>query len=205
LTGAEKAADAAVPKGHDPESDPNGSRKPPRSSPPPKAMCGPTPRSLKAHWRKISSTNPLERMNKEIKRRSNVVGIVPDDASVIRLVGAVLLEQHEGAVSERRYLSEESMAHIAEGGQHHQQPRTPSCLRSNQKTKGHRATSTARRDAMVITRVAREVGRAHRPRTCVIWARRANCRTTLRSSTIRATPTGARVGQRRSTPPRYHR
>lgn len=67
----------------------------------------------RAHWRKIASTNPLERINKEIKRRSNVVGIFPDDASVIRLVSAVLLDQHDDwAIAERRYLSEESMAQI---------------------------------------------------------------------------------------------
>src|SRR4051794_8015723 len=64
-----------------------------------------------AHWRKIWSTNPLERLNKEVKRRTDVVGIFPDDNALLRLASCVLIEAHdEWQVSDRRYLSEASMA-----------------------------------------------------------------------------------------------
>ena len=67
----------------------------------------------KDHWPQISSTNPLERLNKEIKRRSDVVGIFPNDAAIIRLVGALMLETNDEWAVARRDMSLETLARLA--------------------------------------------------------------------------------------------
>ena len=63
----------------------------------------------RAHWPQIYSTNPLERLNAEIKRRTNVVGIFPNDASITRLVGAMMLEQNDEWSLNRRYMQLEGL------------------------------------------------------------------------------------------------
>lgn len=64
------------------------------------------------HWPKLRSTNPLERVNKEIGRRSDVVGIYPNDRALIRLAGMLLIEQNDEWLVQRRYLSDHSLRQV---------------------------------------------------------------------------------------------
>lgn len=70
----------------------------------------------KEHRTKLHSTNPLERLNGEIKRRTNVVGIFPNEAAITRLIGAILLEKNdEGAVQRARYMTLETIVPLSHG------------------------------------------------------------------------------------------
>jgi transposase-like protein len=67
-----------------------------------------------SHWRQIHSTNPLERLNKEIKRRTNVIGIFPNEAAITRLVGALMMEQNDEWAVTRRYMTLETVQQVCE-------------------------------------------------------------------------------------------
>src|SRR4051794_29128612 len=78
-----------------------------------------------SHWRKLRSTNPLERFNREVGRRTDVVGIFPDDAALIRLAGMLCIEQNDEWLVGRAYLSAESMqAVLALSQQNSQDPQS---------------------------------------------------------------------------------
>jgi putative transposase len=66
------------------------------------------------HWTQIASTNPLERVNREIKRRADVIGIFPNDEAIIRLVGALMIETNDEWAVARRYMSLESLARVTD-------------------------------------------------------------------------------------------
>jgi hypothetical protein len=66
------------------------------------------------HWPQIASTNPLERVNREVKRRSDVIGIFPNDEAIVRLVGALMLETNDEWAVARRYMSLETLARITD-------------------------------------------------------------------------------------------
>ncbi|MDA8386150.1 MAG: transposase [Actinomycetota bacterium] len=91
--------------------------RPPSGWTEPRRRCAAFSAFPKEHWRQIWSTNSLERLNKELRRRCRVVGIFPNEASVMRLAGSVLIDAHdEWQASERRYFSLESMAKLAGPG-----------------------------------------------------------------------------------------
>ena len=72
----------------------------------------------KAHRTQLASTNPLERLNAEIKRRTDVVGIFPNDAAIVRLVGALLLEQNDEWQLQRRYMQLEGLTTVSDNQTH---------------------------------------------------------------------------------------
>src|SRR6266446_4059521 len=101
-------------------------------------MCCPYLDFPEQHRSKLHSTNPLERLNKEVKRRADVVGIFPNEAAIIRLIGAVLLEQNDEWQLQHRYMQVEVMAGC---GRRHRSPADPVRGLANSKRSTRRRTA----------------------------------------------------------------
>jgi putative transposase len=101
------------------------------------------------HWRKLRSTNPLERLNREIGRRTDVVGIFPDDRALVRLVSMLAIEANDGWLVGRAYVSKQLMGPLLEQRPHRTPtggPRAPGGLSShNRHRRGERCAPTPRR------------------------------------------------------------
>jgi|GEM_PF-1093810 len=112
----------------------------------------------RAHRKQIASTNPLERLNAEIKRRTDVVGIFPNDAAIVRLGGALLLEQNDEWQLQRRYLSLEGLGAISDTKTNGSQP----SLRAEKQP-----ASKATRIPLRGTRSTSGVTRTKKPSQCL--------------------------------------
>lgn len=103
-----------------------------------------------AHWSKIWSNNPIERLNRELKRRTDVVGIFPDKPSVIRLVGALLVEINDEMIAaERRYIAAASVADLSSSGVRDRRLTLRSVVQPGGRSprRSHRFPSTSRNTA----------------------------------------------------------
>jgi hypothetical protein len=150
------------------------------------------------HWRKLRSTNPLERFNKEIGRRTDVVGIFPNDQSLVRLAGMLCIEQSDEWLVGRGYLSAESISLVLAGPDDHLHRRTQraplhhvpelDCRRAGSPIPGHQSDAVAAAVSSCSCRSRDAPRRAFQAeeRACGFAGRHVDARRRTRGITARA-------------------